>query len=149
LLQEDSFMDIRTFIKGIIESFFITFTCATLGLVVLSHILGATSTPLRDIAAIFIVSVLTALTGFVLYTRRESKRPEMIIRLAIQLLLVLVITLSIASYMLWVLWSRSYTVIVFVSMVVVIFVSVHAIIYYQTKKLTDDLNKKLKERYKK
>jgi hypothetical protein len=142
-------MDIKTFIRGIVESFFAIFTCATFGMVALMYILGVTSTPLRDIVAVFIVSILTALAGFVLYTRREPKRLGMIIRLAIHLLLVLGITLSMASYMLWVLWSRPYTVIIFVGMVVVIFVSVHAIIFYQTKKLTDGLNKKLKERYKK
>jgi hypothetical protein len=140
-------MDIKTFIRGVIESFFIIFTCATFGMVAVMYILGATSLPLRDISAILIVSILTALTAFVLYPRREPRRLGMIIRLAIQLVLVLGITLSMASYMLWVLWSRPYTVIVFVGMVVLIFVSVHAIIFYRTKKLTDGLNKKLKERY--
>jgi cytochrome c biogenesis factor len=118
-----------------------------MAMTMLLHILGIAYAPLSYIVAIFIIAILTALAGFVLYSRREQKKRGMIIRLLIHLILSLGITLSVASYMEWVLWNMPFTVIIIVSLVVGIFVSVHAIMFYQSKKLTDDLNKKLKERY--
>ena len=141
-------MDLKEFIKDIFNSFFVIFTCAILGMAVYLHVLGAEFAALHDIAASFVISVLISLSGLVLYSKKELKKLEMLIRYAIHLFAIVGIALSVASYMEWILWSMPITVIRFMGLIAVIWVSVHAIIFFQSLKLTDDLNRKLKERYK-
>ena len=137
----------KEFLKDLFSVMFIVFTCAILGLIIYLHILGAETALLSDIAAIFGISVLTSCAGFILYSKKEPKRLEMIIRHALHLLTVLAIVLFAASYLQWVTWREPITVIRFVGLIIGIWISVHLIMFYQTKKLSDNLNKKLKERY--
>ncbi|MDR0796104.1 MAG: DUF3021 family protein [Tannerella sp.] len=137
----------KEFVKELFDTFFIIFTCSILGLGVYMYLLGANFAFLRDIAAIFVISILTTLTGFIFYTKREPKRREMFIRHTLHLIAIMIIALIAASYLEWILWSVPITVIRFMGLIIGIWVSAHIIIFYQSKKLADDLNRKLKERY--
>ena len=137
----------KQFLKDLFSVMFITFTCAIIGLTIYLHILGVESVLLQDIVVIFGISVLTSCAGFILYSKKEPSRVELIIRHILHLFAVLVIVMTAATYFGWVLWSMPITVIRFVIMITVIWISVNLIIFYQTKKLTDDLNKKLQEKY--
>jgi hypothetical protein len=141
-------MDFRETIREVFDTFFVIFTCAIVGLTIYLHVLGNDFAFLRDIVAIFIISILGALASIVLYSKEELPRSKLIIRYAAHTLVIVGIILSTASYMGWIIWSEPITVIRFMVLVLGIFVAVHASIYYSTRKLADKLNEKLKERYK-
>ena len=141
-------MELKKIIREIFESIFVIFTCAILVVTLNGHILGASSMLLRDVIALFAVSALTSFAGIVLYSKKEPKRLEMLARHALHLIIILAIVLAAASYFGWLLWSVPITVLRFIGITIIIWMSVHAVLFFQTKKLTDDLNKKLKERYK-
>ena len=138
----------KEFAKGILDSFYIIFTCSIVGLSVYLHILGSESAFLRDIAGIFFISVFTSLIGFVFYSKRELGRLENFTRYAIHFILILAVALSVATIMGWIIWSEPITVIRFVMLVVGIWVAAHLIVYIQSKILVYQLNQKLRERYK-
>ena len=141
-------MNMKEFAKDTLDNFFIIFTCTILGMTVYFNIFEATSMLLSDIVAVFIMSVFISLAGIILYSKREPKRLEMLVRHAIHLLVVTGIALTMGSYLGWVFWDSPITVIRFLGLVVGVYVSAHAITFYQSKKLTDKLNEKQKERYK-
>jgi len=138
----------KEFLKDLFNVVFIVFTCSILGLVVYLHIFGEETALLSDILVIFVISMLTSSVGFILYSRKVLSRLELAIRYALHLLMVLVIVILTATYFGWVIWSIPITVLRFVGLIIGIWVSVNLIIFYQTKKLADNLNQKLKERYK-
>jgi len=140
-------MNYREMFKEIIDSFFVIFTISIMGMVVYLHLFGVDTAPLRDIVAVFITSVLTSLAGIVVYSKKELRRLGLIVRYLIHMVLVIGIVLVAASYMGWILWSAPITVIRFMGLIIAVFVTVHAVIFYQTMKLADTLNEKLKERY--
>ena len=140
-------MNQKEMFKEIIGSFFVIFTVAIMGLVIYHYSFGLQRALLIDIVAIFIISIFTALAGVILYPSREPKRLEMILRYVIHSILIFVIIFAGATYMRWIIWSEPLTVIRFAALIVATFITVHAVIFYQTKKLADELNEKLKERY--
>jgi len=140
-------MNGKEIFKEIFDSFFVIFTVAIIGLVIYRYLFGQQIALLNDIVAIFIASVLTTLFGVVLYSKREPRQTEMIIRYLVHAILIFGTILGIATYMGWIDWNEPITVIRFLVLIAVIFVSVHAIIFYRTKQLADKLNEKLKARY--
>jgi len=142
-------MDFKVFVREMFDTFFVIFTCAVLGMSIYLRLLGVEFAPLSDISGIFATCILTSLAGFVLYSKREPKRTEVVIRHAIHLLLVMVISLVMASYIGWVLWSVPITIFRFLALIMGIYIASMMITLYQSKKLADELNEKLKERYKK
>ena len=142
MIQED-------LVKEIFDSFFVIFTVSIMGLVIYLHLFGLQDARLRDIIAIFIISVLTALVGVVFYSKKEPKRGELIVRYLLHSVLIFGIIFVMATYMGWIYWGEISTVVRFAALIIGIFVFVHAIVFYQTKRLADKLNEKLHERYKK
>lgn len=140
-------MDIREFAREVFNTFFIIFTCAILGWLIHLRLLGAEIARLSDVTAIFIICIPTTLAGFVLYSKRELKRLELLVRHLIHLIIIMGIVLPAASHIGWILWSAPITVIRFVGMIMGIYIAVCVIDFYQSKKLADKLNEKLKERY--
>ena len=138
----------KEFLKDMFSVMFIVFTCSIIGLVIYLYILGTESKLLDDIVIIFGISVLTSVAGFILYSKKELSKLGLAIRHVLHLLVVLVIVMLAGTYFGWVLWSIPITVIRFVGLVIGIWISVNLIIFYQTKKLADNLNQKLKEKYK-
>jgi len=140
-------MDIKEFAKGIFESFFTIFFFAILGLIIYLRLLGYEVVLMRDIYGVFASSIFGALAGVVLYSRREPKRLELLIRHVIHLFTILGICLSVATYIGWIVWNMPNTVIRFTGLIMGIYFAVMATIFLQTKKQTDKMNIKLKERY--
>ena len=138
----------KEFLKDMFSVMFIVFTCSIIGLVIYLYILGTESKLLDDIVIIFGISVLTSAAGFILYSKKELSKLGLAIRHVLHLLVVLVIVMLAGTYFGWVLWSIPITVIRFAGLVIGIWISVNLIIFYQTKKLADNLNQKLKEKYK-
>ena len=140
-------MDIKQFLKEAVDSFYIIFFFAIVGLVVYLHILGYEFVPMRDIVGVFVASVVASLAGFVLYSSREPKRTELLIRHIIHLFAIMGISLSIATFMGWISWSVPSLVVRFAGTIFAIYIVVLAVIFYRNKRLMDKMNEKLKERY--
>lgn len=141
-------MNLKEMFKEMFDSFFVIFTVSVMGLVIYLHLFDLEIALLRDIVAIFITSVFAALSGIVFYSKREPKRTELIIRYLIHAVLIFGIVFTMATYMRWIYWGEPITVIRFGALIIGVFVFTHAVIFYQTMKLADQLNEKLKERYK-
>jgi len=141
-------MDFKVFVREMVDTFFVIFTCSILGMFVYMRLLGVERAPLSDISGIFITCILTSLAGLVLYSKRELRRTEVIVRHAIHLLLIVVIALGVASHVGWILWDVPITVFRFLALIIGVYTSTLIITLYQSKKLADELNAKLQERYK-
>jgi len=141
-------MDFKVFVREMIDTFFVIFTCSILGMFVYLSLLGVERAPLSDIFGVFITCVLTSLAGLVLYSKRELRRAEVILRHFVHLLLIVVIALGMASHIGWILWSVPITVARFLALIIGIYIATTIITLYQSKKLADELNEKLRERYK-
>lgn len=141
-------MDIKEVVRSIFNTFFIIFTCSIIGMVIFFRLLGLDFAPLRDIVGIFVTVIFTSLAEIVLYSKRELKRLELFVRHVVHLLAIMGISLAVASYMRWILWSVPITVIRFTGLIAGIYIAVIAILFFESKKLADKLNEKLKERYK-
>lgn len=140
-------MDIKEFTKEVFEGYFVIFFCAILGLVVYLRVQGHDFVLMRDIVGVSIASFLGTLAGFVLYSKRELKIRELIFRHFLHLIAIMAVSLSIATFMGWIVWSVPGLVLRFLVLSFGIYFSAHAIFFYQSKKLTDKMNEKLKERY--
>jgi len=141
-------MDFRELIRDLIEDFFVIFTCSVLGYIIFMYILDVEYTPLRDMVLIFVLSVIITLAGLIIYSGKELKRPQLLVRYIIHFFVALGVCLFVATYMRWISWSIPITVIRFATLITGVSVSVHVVLFFQTKMLTDKLNDKLKERYK-
>ena len=141
-------MNRKEMFKELFDSFFVIFTISIMGYVVYMYLLGLEWSPLHDIVTIFIMSIFATLSGIIIYPKREPKRVEIIVRYLLHAVLILAIGLGTATYMQWIYWGNPISVIQFAALSFGIFITVHAIIFYQTKKLADTLNEKLKEHYK-
>lgn len=140
-------MDFNRVARDIFNSFFVIFTCAILWWYVFLRLFGVEYAPLRDIFALFVTAVLTSCAGIVLYSHREPKKLEMLVRHVVHMLIVAVIIMAVASYIGWVLWSVPITVVRFMLLIVGIYITTYAVLYFQSKKVADTLNEKLKQRY--
>jgi len=141
-------MKIKETIQGIFEGVFIIFTCSVLVMSIYMYIYGVRVVLVRDIAALFVISLITSTMGFITESNNEHpSQLEMFIRYAILLVMVNVVGLAVGTYMRWVVWSIPRSVVHLLIISTIIYFAVIISIYLQSKKLADDLNKKLQERY--
>ena len=141
-------MNYKEIAKEIVEVFFVIFAIAIVGNATWVHFEGIESIQVSIIFGILILSFATSLTCIVFYSRRELNRREVLIRYLIHFVLVFAIVLGFATYMGWMYWGMPIIVIRFCIFVFILYLAVHGVVFLQTKMLADQLNKKLKERYK-
>jgi len=141
-------MEIKEFINGIWISFLFTFTFSTIAMAIHAMIFAEGVVRVEDIIAIAFISVLISLAGIVLCSSRGLKRSELLFRHIIRLFMIIGIVLSTATYMEWISWNAPMSVAVIVGIVLGIYIIAIAIEFYQSKKLMDTMNIKLKERNK-
>jgi hypothetical protein len=141
-------MDIKEIAGRMFHSFFVIFTGSVLAMYAYSLIFGESAVKLQNITALLVMTVLADLAYFIFYSRKELSRQQMLIRFGIHMVVITVIMLSVAGYMEWVSWDAPIQIILFTVLVIAVYVMVTAVSVYQSKKLADKLNEKLKERYK-
>ena len=139
-------MEIRDFVKEMISDFFLIFTFSILIGFTWLLIWGGNALSIQDIVASLVISLLCTLAGIVMYQSRGLKMRELLVRHIIHLLIMIIIVLSVASFRGWISWDAPITVIMLVGLLVGAYIIGLAIQYYQSDKLMDELNKKLKER---
>ena len=141
-------MNYKEIAKDIIEVFFVIFAVTIVGNAVLAQLYGIESIQASIVFGILILSFVTSLANIVFYSRRELKRREMLFRYFIHFVLIFAIVLGFATYAGWIYWGMPITVIYFCIYIFIIYLTVHGVVFLQTKMLADQLNEKLKERYK-
>jgi len=141
-------MDIKKTARSIFNNFFIIFTCVIFIMFAYFRFLEYDYMPISNIAGAFVVAALTSLAEIILHSKKEQRKLEVLIRSVIHLVVIIMIVLSIAAYMRWFLWSNPTELLTFIGLIIGVYAMVAVILYYRTKKLTDKMNEKLKERYK-
>ena len=133
--------------KNMFNNFFVVFTCIIIFMVIFYRIYGVYSISTTNIIGVVVIAVLTSLAEIILHSKNEQSMLEVIIRTTIHFLVVLAITLVSASVIGLISWSNPMGVFSFALIVLAVYVVTGVINYFQTKKLADKLNEKLKERY--
>ena len=131
--------------KRVLENIFINFFCITIMMGIYLHLIGREYTLTNSIFAVAIMSVLTGSVELVLYSKKELRRLEMLIRHVICLFLGTVVVLAISIFMEWLSWRDPILVIAFAGMVIIVHIMVIAIDFYRTKLITDEMTKKIRE----
>jgi len=101
----------------------------------------------HHLTAAFAMNILLSLTQLIFLSKRELSRRQMFVRNCIHFVICLAVTLTIATFMGWVMWSQPISIVVFAGMVMFIYGLMSLRELYQSKKLADKLNEKLKEKY--
>jgi len=141
-------VDIKEIFGRMSNTFFVTFFLIVVIVSIDLQLNNIDSLPLHNIFAIVILTLLTTLCEFVLYSKKELTRSELLIRHFICLFLTIGIVLSVANFMRWISLREPMHVIIFGGLTFGIHVIVTLITFCQTTKSTHQLREKLKERYK-
>jgi len=139
-------VELGEFAKQYLYGFMFVFTFTVVAMVVYLNALGYDFVPMRDIAAVFAMSILIPLSGLVLCSNRALKRHELLIRNIFRILITIGIVLSVASFMGWISWSAPISIVPYMVITAVIYSAAVAIEFYESKKLTSKMNEKLRER---
>jgi len=137
-----SFSEVK---KKMIENVLLNFFLITIAMGIYLRVVGNDFMAVNSIFAVAIMSVLTGSAELVLYSKKELRRLELLVRHIICLVLGIVIVLSIAILTGWISWSEPIFVAAFAGMVVVVHVMSTAIDFYRTKLKTDEITKKIRE----
>jgi len=141
-------METREIIKGVLNQFFLIFTVITISMLATVRLSALDAVPISDIIGALILAALTSLAGIVMYSKRDLRRSEALVRSAIHLFIVMVMCLTIATIFGWLSWNTPVEVALYIALFLAVYLIISLIDYVQTKKLADDLNAKLKQRYK-
>jgi len=140
-------MDIKECVKHMFNDFFISFSCIVLMMTVYLRFMGLDSVHMRDIGGGLLISVLTSLSEIILYSKREQRRTEALVRGVIHFFVVIGIALGVSARFRWFAWGEPRHVLTFLGMALGVYFVVVAITFLQTKKISDELNDRLRERY--
>jgi len=141
-------MGIKEIASRMFVNFFVIFFLVIAVLSVASWFIGADTIGLNNVFNTMALSFLIVLTEFVFYSKRELTRLEWVVRHLICLALVIVIVML---YLFLILGASLDEPSIFIDHLIIIFVVYPislAIDYIRAVKSTNQLAKKLKERYK-
>jgi len=144
-------MNIKRVVSRFIYSFLIVFSVSFIFMYVFRHFWGVEAfdmIPRSDAHGLFVLAALASLASFILEPKRELSRKEMLVRYIFHMLAITVIVISTAIFMGWISWNQPVRVILFAGGVIVVYFVLTAIEWHQSKGMADQLNQKLKERYK-
>jgi len=94
------------------------------------------------------ISILASFLPLIFYSKKELTRRQMLVRSGIHTLAILVVVLLVATIMGWIIWTEPFRIIVLTGLVIIMCVFTGLLAERKSKKLADELNEKLKERYK-
>ena len=138
-------MDIKNFVKRIVNNFLVIYTVLMFGQLILWHFNGTTHISWQDLTFLFMMSILFSLAGFIFYSKRNLKRLELLIRHVFHFILIIAIYLSVGSYFGVVPWNEPRHLVTIAALTLGVYIAVSAIRLYQTKRQTDEMNEMLKE----
>jgi Protein of unknown function (DUF3021). len=141
-------MCINELLKNMFRSFFII----TTGIVVSMYVFCLLFEPnarfsLDDIGRILLMALASDLPFFIFLSRREPSKRQMLARQIIHLLVLSAVLLYFASLWDWIELNNSAEVIIFLLLIFAVYIAVIITIKYRDKKMTEQMNDRLKKRY--
>lgn len=142
-------MELKEIAQRIFHSFFVILSGSLISMYIIVQLFpeGNTDFQVSDISALLVLSILTAFTYIIFYSKKELNKQKMIFRHLLQLLSVLAIVLLTAIYMQWVQWDAPAKISILLLLVTMVYIVVVAVGEYQTRMLAQKLNQKLQQRY--
>jgi len=131
--------------KEILDNILVNFFFIMIMMGIYLRIVGRDFTDVNSIFAVAIMSILTGSSELVLYSKRELRRFELLVRHLINVIIGVAIVIPIAVFMGWVSWNQPALLIAFAGMVAIVHVASRAIDFYRTKLKTDAVTKKIRE----
>jgi len=131
--------------KEMFASFFINFFYIMMIANLFQHYIGVGFLIPADVFAITIMAGLICLVDLALYSKRELRRAELVVRHLISLILGIAVVLGVARFMGWLSWDRPVTVIAFLSMALIGYVVSVVIDFFRTKHNAAEMTKKINE----
>lgn len=141
-------MHIKDLLRVMFHAYFVITTGATVSMYVCCLLFSpnAVFSPV-DVGGILFISLVSDLSFFIFYSKKELNRKQMLLRLFIHILLIIMILLGFADIFNWVNLKSPSQIIVFILLVLGVYSSVVAITFYHDRKTADKLNDGLKKRY--
>jgi len=139
-------MGLQEIVKRIYHSFFATWSLVSVTVCILALAFRWEIILVPLFFALFFLTFLTSLTYIVFYSKNELSIRQIVVRLVLQFILVMGIVLTVGYFVGWITRQRPVYTIATVVSVIIIFSAVTAFELYQTWRLADKLNLKLRER---
>jgi len=140
-------MENREILRNVLNQFFLIFTVIIIAMLIINRLTAVDVIATNDILMALFLAALSSLAGIIVYSKKDPKRAEALIRSVIHFIIVLGIYITLGTLGRWINWAAPFEVALWIAIFVAVYVIVSLIDYFQTKKLADDLNTKLKQRY--
>jgi Protein of unknown function (DUF3021). len=141
-------MCIDELLKNMFRSFFIITTGIVLSMYVFCLLFEPDARfSLDDIGRILLMALASDLPFFIFLSRREPSKKQMLVRQIIHILVLAAILLYFASLWEWVELNNAAEVIIFLLLIFAVYTAVVITMKYRDKKMTDQMNDKLRKRY--
>ena len=141
-------MRIGDLVKTIVRSYFVITTGIVTSMYVFCLIFNRDALySLDDIGRILLMALASILPFFIFYSHKELSKKQMLIRQAIHVPVLMTVLFYFAQLWDWVNMNHPKEIVVFIVLVFVVYAVVLAVATYQDKKLADQLNDRLKQRY--
>jgi len=146
-LKKSVFYISKIDLKGTIMYTMVVFAGAVLAMYIDRLITGATTIDVSTITGLLIFSILSNLLRFI-FPKKKLSRTQLFICMGIHLSAIIALGLAVATLMDWITWAEPIRIIFFITQIATVYIVLSVINTRRTKKLADELNEKLKERYK-
>jgi len=146
-LKKSVFYISKIDLKGTIMYTMVVFAGAVLAMYIDRLITGATTIDVSTITGLLIFSILSNLLRFI-FPKKKLSKAQLFIYMGIHLSAIIALGLAVATLMDWITWAEPIRIIFFITQIVTVYIVLSVINTRRTKKLADELNEKLKERYK-
>ena len=141
-------MQVKDLLKVMFHAYFVIATGALISMYVCCLLFSpnANFSPV-DIGGILLVALVSDLSFFMFYSKKELSKKQTLIRFSVHLPVTVIMLLFFADIFNWVNMKSLAQVAVFVLLVLGVYISVFAIAFYHDRKTADKLNDELKRRY--
>lgn len=141
-------MRIKDLLKAMFHGYFVITTGITISMFVSCLLFkpNVTLSPV-DIGGILLMAFVGDFTFLIFYSQKELSRKQMLLRFSLHIPMVLAILLLFAHVFHWVNMKNPKEVIVFILLVLGVYAGVLGIAFCRDKKIADQLNNSLKQRY--
>ena len=140
-------MELREVLQGMFRSFFVIFTCSILAMSSFILLFVGDTVNIGDIIGVLVLSILTSSAYLILYSKKELGKKQMFLRNTIHFVVVATIMLSGANFLGWISPREPAQFIFFLCLFIGIYTLVTILELHQSRKLANQLNRKLQERY--
>lgn len=134
-------------LKERLLNFFWLFGGATLGLYVHRLVFGGGPIEISVLTGLLVFCGICTMLNLLFYSKKELRRRQMYVRVGLHLAMTLALILGVAFFMGWISLGEPIRIITLSAVVVAIYALMMLQTISRSKKDADELNEKLKERY--